>query len=108
MRNFRAAVIFLTRVPITIGRKEMPELSRAVPWFSVVGALVGVLVGASYWLLSPIVPGTTAATAPIALGVAVTGAFHLAGLADLADALPGGATVVPGPVTLDVRLFVSY
>ena len=93
MRNFRAAVIFLTRVPITIGKKEMPELSRAVPWFPIVGALVGVLVGASYWFLSQIVPGTVAATASISLGVVVTGAFHLDGLADIADAFPGAATV---------------
>ena len=68
MRNLRAAVIFLTRIPITFGKKEMPELSRSVPWFPVVGALVGLLVGTSYWLLSQIIPGSVAATASIALG----------------------------------------
>ena len=93
MRNLRAAVIFLTRIPITFGKKEMPELSRSVPWFPVVGALVGLLVGTSYWLLSQIIPGSVAATASIALGVIVTGAFHLDGLADVADAFPGAATV---------------
>jgi adenosylcobinamide-GDP ribazoletransferase len=93
VRNFRAAVIFLTRVPMTIGRKGMPELSRSVPWFPAVGALVGLLVGTSYWLLSQIVPGSVAATASIALGIIVTGAFHLDGLADVADAFPGAATV---------------
>lgn len=66
---------------------------RAVAWFPVVGALVGAAVGGVFagaeWLLdAPLVAGALAVTA----GVLITGAFHEDGLADMADAVAGGAT----------------
>lgn len=84
------AAQFLTRVPI---RTAAPTSRAAMlPWFPVVGALVGAVVGGvaaglSYW----ITPFAAAATA-VAAGMLVTGAFHEDGLADLADAVPGGST----------------
>lgn len=84
------AAQFLTRVPI---RTDAPTSRTAMlPWFPVVGALVGAVVGGtaaglSYWLT----PFAAAAVA-VAAGMLLTGAFHEDGLADLADAIPGGAT----------------
>ena len=93
MRSLRAAVVFLTRIPIGVGRNGPPPLSQTVPWFPIVGAFIGGLVGLIYFGLSQVLPGTVAAAVAISFGVAVTGAFHIDGLADCADAFAGGATV---------------
>ena len=93
MRSLRAAVVFLTRIPIGVGRNGPPPLSQTVPWFPIVGAFIGGLVGLVYFGLSQVLPGTVAAAVAISFGVAVTAAFHIDGLADCADAFAGGATV---------------
>jgi len=60
-----------------------------VPWFPLIGALVGIIVGATYWATNgPLGPMLAAITA-ITVGVIVTGAFHEDGLADTADGLGG-------------------
>jgi adenosylcobinamide-GDP ribazoletransferase len=85
-----AALQFLTRVPIRLRRAPSP--ATAVPWFPVAGALIGAAVGgvaAGMWeISSPAVAGTLA----VIVGMLVTGAFHEDGLADVADAIAGGAT----------------
>ncbi|MEC9088240.1 MAG: adenosylcobinamide-GDP ribazoletransferase [Actinomycetota bacterium] len=93
MRSLRAAVVFLTRIPVGVGRKGPPPLSQAVPWFPMVGTIVGCLVGVVYLLASQALPATVASVVAVAFGIAITGAFHLDGLADSADAFAGGTTV---------------
>ena len=93
MRSLRAAVVFLTRIPVGGGRKGPPPLSQAVPWFPMIGAIVGCLVGMAYMLASQALPATVAAVVAVSFGTAITGAFHLDGLADSADAFAGGTTV---------------
>lgn len=86
-----AAIQFLTRIPIRLRRQ--PDVAASVPWFPVVGAFVGAVVGATaaglWFLVSPVV----AAAAAVMLGVLITGAFHEDGLADVADAFAGGTTI---------------
>jgi len=93
MTSLRAAIVFLTRIPIGVGRNGPPQLSRTVPWFPVVGALIGALVGLAYFALSQVLPASVSAAISVGFGVAVTGAFHIDGLADCADAFAGGTTV---------------
>ena len=88
--GFVAAVQFLTRIPIRSARGG--ELSRAVVWFPVVGALIGAAVGGVAAGLGEALPMVVAAAVAVLFGVAVTGAFHEDGLADTADALAGGWT----------------
>ncbi len=88
--GFVVAVQFLTRIPIRSGRAG--ELSRAVPWFPVVGALIGAAVGGVAAGLGELVPMAVAAAVAVLFGIALTGAFHEDGLADTADALAGGWT----------------
>jgi adenosylcobinamide-GDP ribazoletransferase len=88
--GFVAAVQFLTRIPIHSGRAG--ELSRAVVWFPVVGALIGAAVGGVAAGLGEVVPMVVAAAVAVLFGIALTGAFHEDGLADTADALAGGWT----------------
>ena len=93
MRSLRAAIVFLTRIPVGVGRAGPPQLSRTVPWFPIVGAAIGALVGLAYLALAQVLPATLSAAVAVSFGVAVTGAFHIDGLADCADAFAGGATV---------------
>ena len=58
-----------------------------------IGAIVGCLVGGAYMLASQALPATVAAVIAVSFGTAITGAFHLDGLADSADAFAGGTTV---------------
>jgi adenosylcobinamide-GDP ribazoletransferase len=80
---------FLTRVPTGGG---LGDMRAAVPWFPVVGALVGLAVGGAYAGMVELVPATVAATVAVLAGVLITGAFHEDGLADVADAFAGGWT----------------
>ena len=93
MSGLLSAVAFLTRVPVA-GRRPQAwtDLGSAVPWFPVVGAAVGLVVGGSYALASAALPALLAAGLSVGLGVLLTGAFHEDGLADTADAFGGGRT----------------
>jgi adenosylcobinamide-GDP ribazoletransferase len=82
-----SAVQFLTRVPIRL--RSAPDLTRAVPWFPVAGALIGAAVGGVAAGMMELVPPLVAASIAVLFGVLVTGAFHEDGLADTADALGG-------------------
>src|SRR5262249_54628222 len=83
MRNLRAAITFLTRIPIPVS--DAP-LTAAVPWFPIVGGMIGLTVGLVAAGLLELVPALVAASVGVLLGVLLTGAFHEDGLADVADA----------------------
>ncbi len=85
--NALGAAQFLTRVPIRLGTP--PTIAACVPWFPVVGALIGVFVGAVAAGLMEVVPPSVAAVVAVLAGVLITGAFHEDGLADTADAMGG-------------------
>ena len=85
MRGLRAALAFLTRVPV--GSFDGDDPGRSLPWFPVVGALVGLVVAGVYAGALQLVPALAAAAVAVAIGVLLTGAFHEDGLADTADAL---------------------
>lgn len=88
MQGFLGALQFLTRVPVRTA--SAPSLTRSVPWFPVVGALVGTALGLVILGLGEVVPMPVAAAVTVVLGVLLTGAFHEDGLADVADAFAGG------------------
>lgn len=91
MSGFVGAVQFLTRIPIRTST-AIPHV-RVVPWFPVVGALIGAAVGGVAVGLAELVPATVAAALAVVTGLLITGAFHEDGLADVADAFGGGVTV---------------
>jgi len=82
LSGLRTAVGFLTILPA--GRADW-QPACAVIWFPVVGVGLAVIVGASAAGLIEWLP-SLAATLVVALWVAITGALHLDGLADTADA----------------------
>lgn len=92
MTGLYTAVTFLTRVPLDRGAGRPTDMVAAVPWFPVVGVLVGLaelgVFALAIWLTTPFV----AAVLAVATAALITGAFHHDGLADMADAFGGGWT----------------
>jgi adenosylcobinamide-GDP ribazoletransferase len=97
LRGIRAAVVFLTRVPVGGFPYRDEDWRWAPAWFPLVGAAVGALAAAAARLTAAAGPFVAGALAVIT-SLLLTGAFHEDGLADTADAL-GGAYDRP-------RLFV--
>lgn len=90
LRGARAAVVFLTKIPVGGFPYRADELTWAPGWFPLVGAAIGLGLGAVAVGARSL--GTfVAATLAYAAGLFLTGAFHEDGLADTADAL-GGTT----------------
>ena len=87
MRGLILAFTFLTRLPMPkLDDFEDKELSSSANWFPLVGLAIGLLLmfaayagmGANHWLAALLV---------MLVWAGVTGALHLDGAADLADAL---------------------
>jgi adenosylcobinamide-GDP ribazoletransferase len=90
IRGARAAVVFLTRVPIGGFPYSSAEWRWASGWLPLVGAGIGGLMSGLWLLVEPLGPAV-AATLVLTLSIVITGGLHEDGLADTADAL-GGAT----------------
>lgn len=88
MKGLILALQFLTRLPMPRVDATEAEFAASMRWFPLAGLVVGGLVAGGAFVGSMIDPWTGALAALI-LWVCVTGALHLDGLADLADA--GGA-----------------
>lgn len=84
------ALQFLTRIPIRTSTAIAPR--RTIIWFPVVGLLVGSVSGAIASSGQELTTPLVAASVAVAVGLAITGAFHEDGLADLSDAIAGGWT----------------
>ncbi|HEY0138800.1 MAG TPA: adenosylcobinamide-GDP ribazoletransferase [Nannocystis sp.] len=91
LRGLRAAITFLTRVPVGGFPYSDAEWRWAAGWFPAVGLLVGCACAAVDLLLLPAGPWP-AAIASVIAGLLLTGAFHEDGLADTADAMGGAYT----------------
>lgn len=92
MRGLGTAVRFLTRLPWPGRPTEVAEISRAVGWFPVVGAFVGLIIAGVFWAASRIWPAAVAAILAVAVGLLITGGFHEDGATDATDGLGGGWT----------------
>jgi adenosylcobinamide-GDP ribazoletransferase len=82
----RTATAFLTRLPVSTRHDH--DLARATNAFPLVGAMVGLVAGLAYllaWWLS--LGPWLAAIAAVLAAIALTGALHEDGLADVADGL---------------------
>jgi len=86
-RAFWIALQFLTRLPTPrVTDMRVDDLARSVIWFPAVGLVIGVLLA----LVMRIFQGSgswVAALAVLVGWVVITGALHLDGLGDVADAL---------------------
>jgi adenosylcobinamide-GDP ribazoletransferase len=88
----RAALGFLTRIPVGRIEHEEPTLTRTAAYFPLVGVVVAA-VGLGAWSLGTWLLGSLAgAVLSVVATVVVTGALHEDGLADTVDGLWGGAS----------------
>lgn len=85
MKGLIVAIQFLTRLPTPRVTVSSDEFAASMRWFPAVGLIVGALVAGAGWAGARIDPWT-GALAALLLWVAVTGALHLDGLGDIADA----------------------
>ena len=94
--SLRVAIGFLTRIPVgdpSRGGSREVNVGAAVPWFPIVGALIGTAQGSVWWLLAENANPLVAAAVSTTVAMLITGAFHHDGLADMADAFGGGWTI---------------
>lgn len=90
-RAIACAMQFLTRIPTatkTIFTDQ--DYANSLVWYPLIGALIGALVFLSGILLVDNTTVLLSATLVLALWVLLTGALHLDGVADCADAWVGG------------------
>lgn len=85
MKGLVIAIQFLTRLPTPRISVSGDEFAASMRWFPAVGLIVGGLVAAGGWAGARI-DSWTGALAALLLWTAVTGALHLDGLGDVADA----------------------
>ncbi|MDI7276371.1 MAG: adenosylcobinamide-GDP ribazoletransferase, partial [Anaerolineae bacterium] len=82
------ALKFLTILPVPVP-EELPEkaMGRAVAWYPLVGAVLGLLLAGADLLAGLVFPVGLRSVLVLALWVALTGALHLDGFMDSCDAL---------------------
>lgn len=85
MKGLIVAIQFLTRLPTPRITVSGDEFAASMRWFPAVGLIVGALVAGAGSVGATIDPWTGALCA-LVVWVAVTGALHLDGLGDIADA----------------------
>jgi adenosylcobinamide-GDP ribazoletransferase len=91
LTELRLAVSFLTIIPAIDRRPASDEtVAASFAWFPLVGFLIGVALAAEDWLLAHVFAQVIRSVLIVASLVVVTGAVHLDGLADTADALGAG------------------
>ncbi len=87
---FLIALQFLTRLPIRLpGTPDAHLVGRSLLYYPLVGLILGSTLAALSWALGN-APGLLRAALLLAAWVLFTGALHLDGLADSADAWVGG------------------
>jgi len=90
IRALLVALGFLTRVPVPSGVFDDTRAThQSLAWYSTVGGVIGVVL----WLLAQLLhawPPLLSAAVILIVWIGITGALHLDGLADSADAWIGG------------------
>ncbi|MBB3910492.1 adenosylcobinamide-GDP ribazoletransferase [Sphingomonas desiccabilis] len=84
MKGLLLALGFLTRLPVPSGAASPEAFAAAIRCYPLVGLVVGAFVAGAGWLGNLADPWV-GALAALVCWVAVTGALHLDGLADVAD-----------------------
>lgn len=85
MRAAILALQFMTRLPLPEVAATDVDYGKAIRWFPLAGIVVGVAVAGAGWLGTLRDPALGALFA-LAVWVGITGALHLDGLGDIADA----------------------
>ncbi|MEA3437195.1 MAG: adenosylcobinamide-GDP ribazoletransferase, partial [Thermodesulfobacteriota bacterium] len=90
MKNLIAAIQFITIIPMGKSGKFDPE--KMVPFFPLVGIILGLLVALLDQIFLLLWSKPVASLLDVLFLIIITGAFHLDGLGDTADGLYGRRT----------------
>ncbi len=86
MKIFFAAIRFLTILPLPGGwGNDEKALARSVPYFPIVGLLIGIFAAGFDEAVGRALPVLPASTLTILVLICLTGGLHMDGLADTAD-----------------------
>ncbi len=86
MKGFFAAIKFLTILPVPRGLGgDEKTLARSVPYFPLVGLLIGLIAAAFDYTICQALPLMPASTLTVIILICLTGGLHMDGLADTAD-----------------------
>lgn len=85
MKGLIIALHFMTRLPTVKLAVSQKEFAASIRWFPAVGLIIGALLALAGWAGAHI-DSWTGALAALILWVMITGALHLDGLGDIADA----------------------
>lgn len=91
MKAILTALGFLSRIPVPgTGQVDDQEFSRAVIYFPLVGALIGLINAGIFMLLDPWLPRSVTSIIIISVNLILTGGMHFDGLLDSCDGLFSG------------------
>lgn len=85
MKGLVIALQFMTRLPTPRLDVSREEFAASICFFPAVGLIIGAVITAAAWVATP-VSTTLSALIALTLWTAITGALHLDGLGDIADA----------------------
>lgn len=93
LRSLHIALGFLTIIKVDVRPvPELPEVGKSAWAFPLVGALMGAILAATYWIVADHLPVAVSAIVIVSLWVVLTGGLHLDGWTDCWDAI---AAAVP-------------
>jgi len=91
LTELRLAVSFLTIIPVIDQQRASEDaVAASFAWFPLVGFLIGLALAGEDWLLAHVFAQVIRSVLIVISLTVVTGAVHLDGLADTADALGAG------------------
>jgi adenosylcobinamide-GDP ribazoletransferase len=85
-RRIHLALAFLTIFPGPRNACSEADIVSSVPFYPLVGAVLGALLAAAAWAMHMLLPPLVAGFALVGIGAALTRGLHWDGLADVADA----------------------
>ena len=91
MKGLISAIQFLTIIPI--GRHHVFDPKGMIPFFPVVGLVLGSLLSIFDYAVSGLWPAPVVAILDVGLLILLTGALHVDGLGDTADGLYGNGAL---------------
>jgi adenosylcobinamide-GDP ribazoletransferase len=91
--SFFTAIRFLTIIPAPSFKNEEPGMiGRSLPFFPVVGLMIGGILAILYFVLRMVFPVPVVSALLVAYLAIITGAHHLDGLIDTCDGMVAGKT----------------
>lgn len=88
--QIRLAAGFLTIIPVGGNSASASEVTASFGWFPLIGFILGAILAGVDYLLAIFISNAVRSTMLVLVLTAITGAVHLDGLADTADALGAG------------------